>query len=54
MVVQCVHRLLQVGDLLLKFPEVKAAENYRRDLDLDTAIARVRYSVAYTWTQATP
>ena len=35
-----------VGDLLLKFPEVKAAENYRRDLDLDTAIARVGYTVS--------
>ncbi len=35
-----------VGDLLLKFPEVKAAENYRRDLDLDTAVARVGYTVS--------
>jgi len=33
-----------VGDLLLTFPEVNAVENYRRDLDLDTAIAQVTYS----------
>ena len=33
-----------VGDLLLTFPEVKAVENYRRDLNLDTAIAGVTYS----------
>ncbi len=33
-----------VGDLVLTFPEVKQVENYRRQLDLDTAIARVRYS----------
>jgi alpha-L-fucosidase 2 len=32
-----------VGSLLLTFSEVAAAENYRRDLDLDTAIARVSY-----------
>ena len=32
-----------VGSLLLSFPEAAAVENYRRDLDLDTAIARVSY-----------
>ncbi len=33
-----------VGDLLLDFPEVKQVENYRRDLNLDTAVATVRYT----------
>ena len=33
-----------VGDLILTFPEVNAVENYRRDLDLDTAIAKVAYA----------
>ena len=33
-----------LGDLLLTFPEVAAAENYRRDLNLDTATATVTYS----------
>ena len=33
-----------VGDLILDFPEVKQVENYRRDLNLDTAVARVRYT----------
>ncbi len=33
-----------LGNLLLSFPEVKSVENYRRDLNLDTAIARVVYS----------
>ena len=33
-----------VGDLLLSFPAVKQVENYRRQLDLDTAIARVVYT----------
>jgi alpha-L-fucosidase 2 len=40
-----------VGDLLLTFPEVKPVENFRRDLNLDTAVARVRYTangVTYT------
>jgi len=32
-----------VGSLLLTFPEVAIIENYRRDLDLDMAIARVSY-----------
>jgi alpha-L-fucosidase 2 len=32
-----------VGDLWLTFPGTNAAENYRRDLNLDTAIARVSY-----------
>src|SRR3569833_1835 len=34
-----------VGNLELTFPAVPSAENYRRDLDLDTAIARVQYTV---------
>jgi len=34
-----------VGDLWLAFPEVDSVADYRRDLDLDTAIARVTYSV---------
>ena len=33
-----------VGDLLLSFPQVKAVEQYRRELNLDTAIAQVTYS----------
>src|SRR5437899_2285388 len=33
-----------VGDLLLAFPEVAAAADYRRELNLDTAVARVRYT----------
>jgi hypothetical protein len=32
-----------VGSLLLTFPDVAAVAHYRRDLDLDTAIARVSY-----------
>ena len=32
-----------VGSLVLSFPDVTAVEDYRRDLDLDTAIARVSY-----------
>jgi len=32
-----------VGSLLLTFAELAAVENYRRELDLDTAIARVSY-----------
>ena len=32
-----------VGTLHLSFPDVPAVESYRRDLDLDTAIARVSY-----------
>ena len=40
-----------VGNLQLTFPATNAVENYRRDLDLDTAIARVNYTsggVQYT------
>ncbi len=33
-----------VGDLLLSFPETDSVANYRRDLNLDTAITRVIYS----------
>ena len=33
-----------VGDLLLTFPEAKVVENYRRDLNLDTAIASITYT----------
>jgi alpha-L-fucosidase 2 len=33
-----------VGDLILDFPERKSVANYRRELDLDTAIARVTYT----------
>jgi alpha-L-fucosidase 2 len=33
-----------VGDLLLTFPEQKSVENYRRDLNLDSAIASVTYT----------
>jgi alpha-L-fucosidase 2 len=35
-----------VGDLMLTFPATAAVENYRRDLDLATAIAHVSYSAA--------
>ena len=34
-----------VGDLLLDFPEAKAVADYRRDLNLDTAISSVSYTV---------
>jgi len=33
-----------VGDLLLSFPEVTSVADYRRDLNLDTAISGVSYS----------
>ena len=33
-----------LGDLLLDFPEVKSVSAYRRDLDLDSATARVTYT----------
>src|SRR5258708_37471426 len=33
-----------IGDLVLTFPEIKQVENYRRDLNLDTAIASVIYT----------
>jgi alpha-L-fucosidase 2 len=32
-----------VGSLLLRFSEAAAADNYRRELNLDTAVARVSY-----------
>jgi alpha-L-fucosidase 2 len=32
-----------IGDLILTFPNVERIENYRRDLNLDTAIASVTY-----------
>ena len=35
-----------VGDLLLAFPETTAAEDYRRDLNLDTATASVVYTAS--------
>ena len=34
-----------VGDLLLSFPDATNAQNYRRDLNLDTAVASVSYTV---------
>ena len=33
-----------LGNLYLNFPEVKLVQNYRRDLNLDTAIARTRFT----------
>jgi alpha-L-fucosidase 2 len=33
-----------IGDLALTFPEASSVENYRRDLDLATATARVSYT----------
>jgi alpha-L-fucosidase 2 len=33
-----------IGNLLLTFPATSSVENYRRELDLDNAIARVQYS----------
>ena len=33
-----------VGDLLLDFPETQQVENYRRDLNLDRAVATTRYT----------
>jgi len=35
-----------VGDLLLAFPDVNAVQDYRRDLNLDTAVATVAYTAA--------
>jgi alpha-L-fucosidase 2 len=35
-----------LGDLLLSFPEFEAVEQYRRDLNLDTAIANVRFKAS--------
>jgi alpha-L-fucosidase 2 len=34
-----------VGSLLLRFPDAAAVKNYRRELNLDTAVARVSYDV---------
>ena len=34
-----------VGSLVLKFPAVERVESYRRELDLDRAVATVRYAV---------
>jgi alpha-L-fucosidase 2 len=34
-----------LGNLLLDFPDAAAAANYRRELDLDTGIAAVRYQI---------
>ena len=34
-----------MGNLQLTFPATTSVENYRRDLDLDTAIARVEYTI---------
>lgn len=33
------------GDFLLTFPEAKSVGNYRRELNIDTAVARVDYTV---------
>lgn len=33
------------GDVYLDFPEVKAVTNYRRELDLETAVAKTTYTV---------
>ena len=37
-----------VGDVLIAFPEAASVEGYRRELDLDTAVARTSYTVAAT------
>ncbi|MGJ8676705.1 MAG: glycoside hydrolase family 95 protein [Akkermansiaceae bacterium] len=39
------HTYQMLGDLELTFPTTKTVENYRRDLDLDQAVARVQYEV---------
>jgi Glycosyl hydrolase family 65, N-terminal domain len=36
------------GDLILTFPERASVENYRRDLNLDTAVATVEYTAQGT------
>ena len=36
------------GDLILTFPEHEEAHDYRRELDIDSAVARVRYRVGDT------
>jgi alpha-L-fucosidase 2 len=33
-----------IGDILLTFPKVETAENYRRDLNLRTATASVQFT----------
>ena len=33
------------GDLMLTFPDAASVENYRRDLNLDTAVTSVEYTV---------
>ncbi len=35
-----------LGDLVLQFPETKEVENYRRNLNLDTAIATTSYTAS--------
>lgn len=45
------HTYQTLGDLVLTFPKKKQVSDYRRDIDLDDAIARVQYkagSVTYT------
>lgn len=43
-----------VGDLWLTFPEATSAEDYLRELNLDTAVATVRYTVkGVTYTRET-
>lgn len=37
------HTYQMLGDLELTFPETEKVTNYRRDLDLDQAVARVQY-----------
>lgn len=39
------HTYQTLGDLELSFPSADTVTNYRRDLDLDQAIARVQYEV---------
>ncbi|QDV66147.1 glycoside hydrolase family 95 protein [Crateriforma conspicua] len=39
------HTYQTLGDLELTFPDAVKVVNYRRDLDLDQAVARVRYEV---------
>jgi alpha-L-fucosidase 2 len=43
-VAQCSYQ--PIGDLCLSFPDRGGAEAYRRELDLDTAVVRVRYEQA--------
>ena len=39
------HTYQMLGDLELTFPSADKVKNYRRDLDLDQAVARVQYEV---------